>query len=529
MALKHESEFLEELLNDPVNHRDSKEQVKRLGQKYGLRPYEAENVWSFYRQNQGSAKLCKGLPCTLKQNGSEKEVLRKLDDGNLEEISCLGHCDNGPVAWSNGKYYHIGDGSAEELDPHLAGHGFREVRDLKDFLSMRGFEALINVIKNDRKDEGLQFVKDFNLRGFGGSGFPAYVKWNAVSISREPEKYLLVNAHEGEPGTFKDRILIESNPYDLIEASLLAAAIVGASNVIIALKHEYLDAESILKSAFDSSMEYLIGVFGLLELPKLRIQRVPGYYITGEESALMEAIEGRRSEPRLRPPYPAEVGLYGKPTLIDNVETLLYFLGRLREFSETATKGPGEKVYCLSGDVKKPGAYSMPYGISSGILIAQKGGSKLSDLKAVFPGGLSGGILPADKGDLKLDFDSVKGQGAGMGTGALIAISKDRCMVNVMGTVESFFEMESCGKCLPCRYGTKELSKLFRDLSKGTATNDSIESAKKTADVMIKGSICGLGQASAKMILDSIKYFSGELEKHVSGDCPSNVCFQDGR
>lgn len=528
MALRHEAEFLYELLNDPFNHQDSKEQVKRLAKKYGLRPYEAENVWSFYKQNQGSAKLCRGLPCTLKQNGSEKEVLRKLDDEGLEEIPCLGHCDNGPVAWSKGKYYHIGNGSAEELVPHIARPGIKEVHDLKDFLSMRGFEILINVIKKDRKDESLQLVKDFNLRGFGGSGFPAYVKWNAVFISRETEKYLLVNAHEGEPGTFKDRILIESNPYDLIEASLLAAVIVGASNVIIALKHEYLQAESILKGAFDSSVEYLSGALGLLEIPKMMIQRVPGYYITGEESALMEAIEGRRSEPRLRPPYPAEVGLYGKPTLIDNVETLLYFLGRLREFTETGTKGPGEKLYCLSGDVERPGAYSLPYGISSGILIAQKGGSKVSELKAVLPGGLSGGILPAGNGDLKLDFDSVKDAGAGMGTGALIAISKDRCMVDVMRTVESFFKMESCGKCMPCRYGTKELSKLFRDLSEGTATIGAIESAKKTADVMIRGSICGLGQASAKMFLDSIKYFSGEMEKHISGDCPSKVCFQGG-
>ena len=321
---------------------------------------------------------------------------------------------------------------------------------------------------------------------------------------------------------------MESNPFDLIEAAIITALTVGASKVIIALKYEYTDAEKALKTALESSTEYLNDKLERMQLPEIRIIRIPGFYITGEESALMEAIEGRRSEPRLRPPYPAEVGLFGKPTLIDNVETLVYFLGRLKEFYETGSKTAGDKAYCLTGDIENPGPYLLQYGALSSTLITQKGGTNISELKAILPGGLSGGVLPADNGSFSLDFESLKNAGAGLGTGSMIAVSRNRCMVEVMGNVESFFEKESCGKCMPCRYGTQELSKLFRNLRNGTATEADVTSAKDTASVMLKGSICGLGQASAKMFLDSVKYFNEEIRNHTVGDCEANVCFQEG-
>lgn len=529
MDRRNEAEFLEELLNNSDDNKNSREYVDQLATKHGVRAYHAENVWSFYAQKEGKVKLCTGLPCNLMKKSAGKDLLKKYPPEEIVEVSCLGYCDHAPVAWSDGKYYQIGNAGMRELDIHLKNPGFSQVESLQEFLDSSGFNALVMVLNRNDRDSILQLVDEFNLKGFGGSGFPAYVKWKAVSSSGEQEKYLLVNAHEGEPGTFKDRILMESKPFDLIEASLITAFTVGASNVIIALKHEYVEAEQVLKKALADSKEYLIEKFGITDLPGVRIIRVPGYYITGEESALMEAIEGRRSEPRLRPPYPAEAGLYGKPTLIDNVETLLYFLGRLREYNKNGSQDALEKAYCLTGDVKNPGSYLLKYGSPAVDLITQKGGTALSELKAVFPGGLSGGILPAEKGGINLDFDSVKSAGAGMGTGAMIAISKERCMVDVMESVEKFFEGESCGKCMPCRFGTQELSGLFGKLKHGTATNDDIQSALKTADVMLKGSICGLGQASARMYLDLIKYFKGEVEEHVSGNCPSNVCFQEAR
>ena len=529
MANHNEAEFLEELVNSPTEGKNSKDYMANLARKHGLMPYQAENISSFYGQNEGKVKVCRGLPCRLKGEKAGNGMLGGIADEAIEEVSCLGYCDHAPVAWSNGSYYQIGDGGTRELDLHTRNGDFRQVGTLQEYLGSRGFDILLEVLSKSNRAEVLQLVHDFNLKGFGGSGFPTYVKWKAVSEHGEHEKYLIVNAHEGEPGTFKDRILMESNPFELIEGAFLSALVVGATSIVIALKHEYLEAERALQKALLSSKEYLEGEVGGEKLPGMKIVRIPGHYITGEESALMEAIEGKRSEPRLRPPYPADVGLYGKPTLIDNVETLIYFLGRMRDFSRTGRIVAGEKAYCLTGDVKNPGSYRLPYGTSSTELLEKKGGTSITGLKALLPGGLSGGILPAEKGNVNLDFDSVKAYGAGMGTGAMIAISKERCMVDVMEGVESFFERESCGKCMPCRYGTGELSGLFSKLRKGEATSEDIESGKNTADVMLKGSICGLGQASAKMFIDSLKYFSKEIEEHTSGNCPAKICFEGGR
>ena len=524
-----EANFLEELLNSPNDVKNSKDFVSNLAQKHGLMPYQAENVSSFYMHGDEKVRVCKGLPCRLKSDKTGAGLPGGNRDDEIEEVSCLGYCDHAPVAWSKGTYYQISDGGTRELDIHAHSGDFRQIESLREYVGSNGFDVLSDILSKSNRTEVLQLVHDFNLKGFGGSGFPTYVKWKAVSEHGDQEKYLIVNAHEGEPGTFKDRILMESNPFELIEGAFVTALVVGASNIVVALKHEYLEAEKALKNALSSSKEYLKDKIDSEKLPDMKIMRVPGYYITGEESALMEAIEGKRSEPRLRPPYPADVGLYGKPTLIDNVETLLYFLGRMREFSWNGRIVAGEKAYCLTGDVKNPGSYRLPYGTSSLDLLEKKGGTGLSGLKALLPGGLSGGILPAEKGTVNLDFDSVKAYGAGLGTGSMIAISKDRCMVDIMEGVESFFERESCGKCMPCRYGTSELSGLFSRLSKGEATSADIESGKKTADVMLKGSICGLGQASAKMFLDSLKYFSQEIEEHASGNCPAKVCFKGGR
>lgn len=529
MIQKSEMKFLEELIDISGRNEDSKENIQKLAEKHGLRPYEAESIWSFYRQDNSKMKICRGLPCRLKAGKAVTEKLRDYVDDETEIVSCLGYCEHAPVAWSNGKYYQIDGANTKELDVADYGPGFDRSDTLQDFLDKGGFQSLMTVLEENSGNNMVEFVNSLNLKGFGGSGFPAYVKWKAVYASEEKEKYLLVNAHEGEPGTFKDRVLMESSPYDLLEASLIAALSVGATDIVVALKHEYVEAEKGVKRAWENSREYLEGKAVGNKLPGLRILRIPGYYITGEESALMEAVEGRRSEPRLRPPYPAEVGLFGKPTLIDNVETLMYFLQGLREFEKTGHTTRGKKAYCLTGDVEHPGPYMLPYGTSSSTLLTEIGGTGLYELKAILPGGLSGGIIPSEKGDINLDFDSVKKAGAGLGTGSMIAISKDRCMVDMLENIESFFERESCGKCMPCRYGTADLKALFTNLKHGDATLDDLKEAEETADIMLKGSICGLGQASARMFIDSIKYFREEIEKHTDRTCPANLCFREAQ
>lgn len=516
MVEQSEDNFLEEMLRESKNKIMGDEELSKLAVKHGLKNYEAENLRSFYSGSGKSPKVCVGLPCKLAQSRFGKALPGDIKES--VEVSCLGYCDSAPVMMRDGKYFHLEGDRALEIE------GKEYNLSLASYLDNTGFTSLERVLTDPTGDEIRKLARDFSLEGFGGSGFPAWVKWDAVAARASGTKYLVVNAHEGEPGTFKDRVILESRPFELIEAALIAARTVGAERIIIALKHEYIEAERILKKALLESENYIRDKFSGKNFPGIFIERIPGYYITGEESALLEAIEGKRSEPRLRPPYPADVGLYGKPTLIDNVETLVYFLSLLKEHYSGGNKKQN-KAYCLTGDVGKPGAYFYPYGTSSEVLI-ENGEANFSDLKAILPGGLSGGVLPAEKARLDLDFKSVRSAGAGLGTGSLIAIGKDRCMVDVMDNVEKFFERESCGKCMPCRLGTKEISGLFSNLRAGKATHEDIERAEETANVMIKGSICGLGQAAGKMFLDSMKNFSGEITEHTNGTCKTGVCFE---
>lgn len=519
MVEQSEVNFLEEMLKESEGRVLTDEEISRLAARLGLKDYEAENLRSFYSNTEKSPKVCVGLPCKL-AHSKFGEALPGDMKNSAAEVSCLGYCDSAPVIMREGKYFHMDAGKAVEIKGNDT-----DRTSLTSYLEKGGFETLDKVLKNNSADEVRRLAKDFSLEGFGGSGFPAWVKWDAVAGKNSSTKYLVVNAHEGEPGTFKDRVIMESRPFELIEAALIAARTVGAEKVIIALKHEYVQAERILKKALQSSISHIGEKLSGRNLPKISIERIPGFYITGEESALLEAIEGKRSEPRLRPPYPADVGLYGKPTLIDNVETLVYFLSLLREHYGGGTRKQN-KAYCLTGDVEKSGAFFFPYGTNSEVLLKEGGKTEFANIKAVLPGGLSGGVLPAGKANLDLDFKSLRNAGAGLGTASLIAIGKNRCMVDVIDNVEKFFERESCGKCIPCRLGTKEISSLFSDLKEGKATLEDLERAEETANVMIKGSICGLGQAAGKMFLDSMKNFSNEITEHTSGSCKAGVCFE---
>lgn len=517
MVEQSEDDFLEELMKASAGETLTVKQVSEMASRHGTRDYEAQNLRSFYLSDRKGPKVCVGLPCKLAGKAGDHGVSK-----GAEEVSCLGYCDRGPVMYDGGKYFHIENGGKMEISEDS---DRKTTRNLSEYLEKGGFLTLTWLIDHSTWDNVRKFAKDFSLEGFGGSGFPAWVKWNAVAESGSDTKYLVVNAHEGEPGTFKDRVIMETRPFELIEAAVVTAMAVGAQKIVIALKHEYTDAERILQKALESSISYFGEKLGGKSLPKVMIKRIPGYYITGEESALLEAIEGRRSEPRLRPPYPAEVGLLGKPTLIDNVETLVYFLSLLKAHY-AGLDGKQDKAYCVTGDVGRPGAYFMSYGTESGSLLKTSASTSINDLKAILPGGLSGGVLPAAEANVKLDFTSVRKAGAGMGTGSIIAVGKDRCMVDVIDSVEAFFARESCGKCIPCRLGTAAINKLFSDLKEGAATPRDLERAEETARVMIKGSICGLGQAAGKMFLDTMKNFSEEVRHHTEGKCDAGVCFE---
>lgn len=497
--------------------------IATLAKKTGISLWQAQGISSYYLQKSTGTRICVGLPCAMHHSSSDQITSEIRENGN-ETASCLGYCDHAPVISKNGKYYNVKD------KPVLIEESVRKNTDnLEDeFLSYSkgdGFLVLEKTLAENDSSSVIDLIQKWALRGMGGAGFPTYMKWKAVSDSDPSHRYLVVNAHEGEPGTFKDRIIMETRPYDLLQAAIMTAEVIGSKHVIIALKWEYLNAESVLKKALSIMLSHLKVAMPALSPPEIRIMRIPGYYVTGEETALLEAIEGNRSEPRLRPPYPAESGLFGAPTLIDNVETLVFLLDMLHHHYNNDSSTGEKKAYCLTGDVSKPGAYFENYGIKADDLLQRSGGTSAQKLKALLPGGLSGGILPASLSGTKLDFDSVRATGAGLGTGSMIAISKDRCMVQVLNSIESFFARESCGKCIPCRIGTEELNKVLTNLQNGDATIKDLQTAEKDAMTMITGSICGLGQAAGRMFLDGVKHFKSEIEGHANRICATGTCF----
>lgn len=522
VAKKSEQLFLEELMERGKEVLGDRKKIEELAKKTDLPLWQAQSISSFYERESANAKVCVGLPCAMHSAGNDELLKDFLKDGH-EKVSCLGYCDHAPVVMKDGKYYEF-KGKPVPI-PESAHDGAGET-DLQEYSVKDGFLVLRKMLDRENRKAVLDLLQNSGLKGMGGAGFPTYIKWKAVTDSDDSQKYLVINAHEGEPATFKDRIIMETRPFDLLQAAIVTAAVIESEHVIIALKWEYLNAERILKKALDDLHSYLKVEIPEHPLPEIRIMRVPGYYVTGEETALLEAIEGRRSEPRLRPPFPAEAGLFGYPTLIDNVETVVYLLELLGHHFKNDSITAGKKAYCLTGDVSTPGAYFVDYGLKASDLLQKFGGVSSDTLKAFLPGGLSGGILPSSIADTTLDFESVRAAGAGLGTGSMIAVSKNRCMVQILDTVEEFFARESCGKCMPCRIGTQQLSAVLKDLQSGKADLDDLKTAEEDARTMISGSICGLGQAAGRMFLDGLKHFRSEMEDHVNGKCPAGTCFK---
>jgi NADH:ubiquinone oxidoreductase subunit F (NADH-binding)/NADH:ubiquinone oxidoreductase subunit E len=352
----------------------------------------------------------------------------------------------------------------------------------------------------------LETIEAAGLRGMGGAGFPAGKKWRFVRAEKGP-RLMALNADEGEPGTFKDRFFLETNPHRVLEGMLIAAWVIEAKDVYVYLRDEYPAAREILTAEI-----HQLRAHGLDRATKIHLRRGAGAYICGEESAMLESIEGKRGWPRLKPPFPAQVGLFGRPTLIQNVETMYWV-------PEILAKGPdwwasqgrngrkGLRSYSLSGRVKKPGVYVTAAGITVRQLIDEFGGGMLDGhvFKAYLPGGASGGILPASLGDLPLDFDVLQAHGCFIGSAAIIVLSNEDSMREVVGNLMRFFEDESCGQCTPCRNGTEKTVALLKPKSWDRPLLAELGACMKDA------SICGLGQAAPNPLETALKHFSGEL------------------
>ena len=402
---------------------------------------------------------------------------------------------------------------------------------LEGYRQHGGYQALEKALKY-QQDELVEMVKKSGLRGRGGAGFPAGTKWSFLAKNDKP-RYLCCNCDESEPGTFKDRMLMEKNPHQLVEGVVITsyACRVGIAFIYVRGELSYAaeQVERAVQEAYDAGYigKNILGSGYTLEVI---VHRGAGAYICGEESALMESLEGRRGYPRLKPPFPAAIGLYGGPTVINNCETLstipaIVSNGADWYASFGTEKSKGTRIFCLSGHVKKPGNYEIPLGTPIRALIydEQYGGGILDDkqLKAIIPGGSSAPILAADKVDTPLDFEAIAAAGSMPGSGGVIVMHEDTCIVGAVLRMTEFYRDESCGKCTPCREGTYWTTEILHRLEHGHGKMKDIDLLMDVCDNMNGKCFCPLGDASTSSITSSIKLFRAEYEAHVrEGRCP---------
>jgi len=396
--------------------------------------------------------------------------------------------------------------------------------EITEYRRAGGYESLsraLGLLPKDIIDE----VKKSGLRGRGGAGFPVAMKWTFAAADPKFPKYLLCNADEGEPGTFKDRPILERNPHLLIEGMAISAYALGAEYGYIYLRGEYPAAKGILNRAI--SQAYENGFLGDNISGKgikfhLAVHQGAGAYICGEETALIESLEGDKGQPRIKPPFPVNVGAFGKPTIVNNVETLsnlphIVTIGGDEYAKIGSSDCPGPKLYCVSGHVERPGVYELPMGTSlREIIFTHCGGIKDGKkLKAVIPGGISTPVLPPDKIDCPMDFVNMPKHGSMLGSGAVIVMDESVCLVKVCYRALKFFEHESCGKCTPCREGTEWLRKILGRIEKGEGQEGDIDLLLAVSGNIMGKTFCPLGDGAASVVQNFIRHFRPEFEAHV--------------
>ncbi len=406
---------------------------------------------------------------------------------------------------------------------------------IEEFIAANGYEALGKVLTEMTPDGVIDIIEHSGLQGRGGAGFPAGRKWRFVRAAKSKEKYIVCNADESEPGTFKDRIVLEGDPHLIIEAMAIAGYALGAEEGYIYIRGEYGLAFRRLEKAILQAKEFgFLGknIFGTDFNFNIHVHAGAGAYVCGEETALLESLEGKRGEPRSRPPYPVTNGLWNKPTLINNVETLANIPPILRHGAEWyrsfgTPSSPGTKVYTIMGNVNFSGVIEVPMGITlrEVINIYAKGMKPGSTLKLAQTGGSSGSVIPAALQDTPMDFESFRKAGVSLGSGALLICDQNTCIVDLVKVLLQFFRFESCGKCTPCRVGSQRAYEIVERISQGQGRLEELDQLLDVAGEMERASNCGLGQTAATPIRDMLKYFRTEVEAHIRlRVCPTGVC-----
>ena len=441
----------------------------------------------------------------------------------------------------------MGDGSVEgipnlfstpvfefQVRRTLRNCGFIDPTNIRHYLANNGYSGLKRAL-DFGSERVIDEIKSSHLRGRGGAGFPTWRKWQFCREAEGDRKYLICNADEGDPGAFMNRSLLEGDPHSLLEGMLIAGHAIGAGEGYIYCRAEYPLALERLRVALEQAEEYgLLGddIFGSGFGFHIKIKEGAGAFVCGEETALIASIEGDRGMPRPRPPFPATSGLWGKPTIINNVETLACVALILQNgadwFGEYGTsKSKGTKTFALVGKVKRTGLVEVPLGITLRRMIYDLGGGVLDNkrFKAVQTGGPSGGCIPVDLLDTPVDYDSLKAAGSIMGSGGMVVMDENNCMVDFARYFLDFTQKESCGKCVPCRLGTKQMLEILKDITAGRGKLDDIDLLLELANAVKKGSLCGLGQTAPNPVLTTIRYFRDEYEAHITQKrCPAGVC-----
>ncbi|MDD5730051.1 MAG: NADH-quinone oxidoreductase subunit NuoF [Candidatus Omnitrophica bacterium] len=528
--------------------------------------------------------LCEGPSCLHKNSKELLEAIEKeLAKNSLSEkvsvnlSGCLGMCKKGPIMIINPGYNIYGNLTVEDIpviiaehlvkkhpvarliidEDHLYNRFFRVFGDVNffgkqmrialrncgiidpasidDYLSVRGYEALAKVLTDMKPEKVIAEVKKSGLRGRGGAGFPTGVKWELTAKENSDEKFVICNADEGDPGAFMDRSMIEGDPHAIIEGIIIGGYAIGSHKGIIYIRAEYpLAIKRLEKAIEDARREGFLGE-NILDSGfsfDVEIRLGAGAFVCGEETALIHSIEGYRGMPRPRPPYPSVSGLFGKPTVINNVETWanipVIILDTAEWFSSIGTeKSKGTKVFALAGKIKNTGLVEVPMGTTLRQIIYDIGGGIPDNkkFKAVQTGGPSGGCIPESFLDTKIDYDSLLSAGSIMGSGGMIVIDEDSCMVNIAKFFLEFTQNESCGKCAPCREGTKRMLELLTKITEGKGTMEDIQKLERLGNVIKKASLCGLGQSAPNPVLSTLRHFREEYEEHVNKkQCRARVC-----
>ena len=417
--------------------------------------------------------------------------------------------------------------------------GIIDPTSIEDYIANDGYSALRKVLTDMKPEDVIAVLENSGLRGRGGAGFPTGTKWKFVAKTQSDKKYVVCNADESEPGTFKDRLILEGDPHSILEAMIIAGYAVGADESYIYIRGEYnLAQERIHQAIAQAEQMGILGIniFGSKHNFKIHVHTGAGAYICGEETALIESIEGKRGEPRSRPPYPTTHGLYGKPTLVNNVETLANIAPILRNGADWYRKfgtlsSPGTKVFTIIGNVNETGVIEVPMGITlrEVITIYGKGMKDGATLKMAQTGGSSGSIVPASLQDTPMDFDSYTKSGVSLGSGALLICDQETCVVDLAKVLLNFFRNESCSKCNPCRIGTQRAYQILDNISEGLGSLKDLDDLQMFSTYLYEMSNCGLGQTAGSPLKDVLNYFRSEVEAHIKLKvCPTGVCRMSG-